>query len=421
MRMMALETVLNSIRDGWVMNTKPIAIVGAGPTGATLGLLLAERGVPVVMIEASRDFRRVFRGEGLMPSGLEALAQMGLSELVEQVPNQTIGSWEFVIEGRSIFSVDEPMGNKLPCTLVAQPQLLEAVIDRAKALPNFRFISGETVQNLITENDRVVGCSLSNGETIQTALVIGCDGRSSAIRKLSGLTLNQEIKPFNVVWFKLPDTDAVPQSNPFTIFVKGEAVFSLFRSSEGLIQVGWSVQNEDWKSVTDWSETLAEASPPWLADYFRSQKVVEAITDRPLCLTVTVGHAPQWSTPGCLLLGDAAHPMSPIRAQGINMALRDAIVATNYLVEAWRSADQSLITIFDRALLQIQADREPEIRKIQALQAQEAADGMKLHRSAVLRNLVKTLAPIVGIALREKWKLRQRELRSGTTIVRLTV
>ncbi|MCY7407370.1 MAG: FAD-dependent monooxygenase, partial [Alkalinema sp. CAN_BIN05] len=49
------------------MNTKPIAIVGAGPTGATLGLLLAERGLPVVVIEASRNFRRVFRGEGLMP------------------------------------------------------------------------------------------------------------------------------------------------------------------------------------------------------------------------------------------------------------------------------------------------------------------------------------------------------------------
>ena len=271
------------------------------------------------------------------------------------------------------------------------------------------------------QNDRVSGCTLSNGETIQTALVIGCDGRSSAIRKLSGLTLNQDSKPFNVVWFKLPDTDAIPQSNPFTIFVKGEAVFSLFRSSEGLIQVGWSVQNEDWKSVTDWSEMLAEASPPWLASYFRSPNVVEVLPDHPLCLTVTVGHAPQWSTQGCLILGDAAHPMSPIRAQGVNMALRDAIVATNYLVEAWRSADQSLITIFDRALLQIQADREPEIRKIQSLQAQEAADGMKLHRSAALRNLVKTLAPIVGIALREKWKLRQRKLRSGTTIVRLKV
>jgi 2-polyprenyl-6-methoxyphenol hydroxylase-like FAD-dependent oxidoreductase len=55
-----------------------VVIVGAGPTGATLALLLAKRGIAVKLIEASRNFRRVFRGEGLMPSGLDALEQMGL-------------------------------------------------------------------------------------------------------------------------------------------------------------------------------------------------------------------------------------------------------------------------------------------------------------------------------------------------------
>jgi 2-polyprenyl-6-methoxyphenol hydroxylase-like FAD-dependent oxidoreductase len=432
---------------GIEMQPKPIVVVGAGPTGAMLGLLLAQRGIPVVLIEASRNFRRVFRGEGLMPSGLEALAQMGLLELLTQesnpVPNQPIGSWEFVIEDRSIFSVDEPMWNDRPCTLVAQPQLLESVIDRAKAYPNFRFISGETVQSLIFEplinseppelgagggSPRVSGCVLSSGETLETSLVIGCDGRTSAVRKLADLPLAESSKPFNILWFKLPDTDRIPSSNPFTVFVKGDAVFSVFRSSEGLIQVGWTVQNDDWKAVTDWSETLASASPPWLAEYFRSKEIVETIADRPVLLTVTVGNAPQWSRPGCLLLGDAAHPMSPIRAQGINMAMRDAIVATNHLVKAWNSGtpptpnsggfdSESL----DQALIQIQADRDPEIGRIQTLQAQEAADGAKLHHSAALRQLIKALAPAIGIVLKQKWLLRQRELRSGVTEVKLEV
>jgi 2-polyprenyl-6-methoxyphenol hydroxylase-like FAD-dependent oxidoreductase len=497
------------------MQPKPIAVVGAGPTGAMLGLLLAQRGIPVVLIEASRNFRRVFRGEGLMPSGLEALAQMGLLELLTQesnpasnpasnpLPNQPIGSWEFVIEDRSIFSVDEPMGNDRPCTLVAQPQLLESVIDRAKAYPNFRFISGETVQSLTFEplinseptelgdvvgesivggtdhlgmnskahsqnplkwvqdvfisvlqsfmglsyeprnsfrggsatkqgagdrSARVSGCVLSSGETLETSLVIGCDGRTSAVRRLADLPLAESSKPFNILWFKLPDTDRIPSSNPFTVFVKGDAVFSVFRSSEGVIQVGWTVQNDDWKAVTDWSETLAAASPPWLAEYFRSKEIVETIADRPVLLTVTVGNAPQWSRPGCLLLGDAAHPMSPIRAQGINMALRDAIVATNHLVKAWNSGTPPTPNSggfdserLDQALVQIQADRDPEIRRIQTLQAQEAADGAKLHHSAALRQLIKALAPAIGIALKQKWLLRQRELRSGVTEVKLEV
>jgi len=61
-------------------------VVGAGPTGATLALLLVQRGIAVKLIEASRNFRRVFRGEGLMPSGLDALEQMGLSSVLERIP-----------------------------------------------------------------------------------------------------------------------------------------------------------------------------------------------------------------------------------------------------------------------------------------------------------------------------------------------
>ncbi|MGL5075331.1 MAG: FAD-dependent oxidoreductase, partial [Waterburya sp.] len=60
---------------------KQIVIVGAGPTGLTLAMLLARHGINVKLIEASRSFRRTFRGEGLMPSGLEAIEQMGLGHL----------------------------------------------------------------------------------------------------------------------------------------------------------------------------------------------------------------------------------------------------------------------------------------------------------------------------------------------------
>ncbi|MCX5930424.1 MAG: FAD-dependent oxidoreductase, partial [Cyanobacteria bacterium] len=56
---------------------QPAVIVGAGPAGASLAMLLAERGVPVTLVEAARDFQRQFRGEGLMPSGLAALEAMG--------------------------------------------------------------------------------------------------------------------------------------------------------------------------------------------------------------------------------------------------------------------------------------------------------------------------------------------------------
>ena len=49
---------------------------------------------------------------------------------------------------------------------------------------------------------------------------------------------------------------------------------------------------------------------------------------------VRVGRVARWGAPGVLVLGDAAHPMSPVGGQGINMALRDAIVAANHLLPA---------------------------------------------------------------------------------------
>jgi 2-polyprenyl-6-methoxyphenol hydroxylase-like FAD-dependent oxidoreductase len=124
-------------------------IVGAGPTGATLALLLAQRGIQVKLIEASRSFRRIFRGEALMPSGLAAIEQMGLAELIEKIPHRALDAWEFHIEGRPIFRVDEPMaGDRRPCTLISQPAFLAAVNDfpvTQRQSPIARFSLGRTL------------------------------------------------------------------------------------------------------------------------------------------------------------------------------------------------------------------------------------------------------------------------------------
>ncbi|MEZ2232847.1 FAD-dependent oxidoreductase [Microcoleus sp.] len=72
-----------------------VVIVGAGPTGAALALLLVKRGISVTLVEAAKDCYRVFRGEGLMPSGLDAIAQMGLSSMLPSVPHRKIDGWEF--------------------------------------------------------------------------------------------------------------------------------------------------------------------------------------------------------------------------------------------------------------------------------------------------------------------------------------
>jgi 2-polyprenyl-6-methoxyphenol hydroxylase-like FAD-dependent oxidoreductase len=186
-----------------------VVIIGAGPTGLTLAMLLAQRGISVKLIEVSRNFRRIFRGEGLMPSGLVAIRQMGLADVVETIPHRTIDAWEFYIEGRPIFRVDEPMeGSGPPCTLISQPAFLEAVLEKANACENFELIQGSAVQDLIWEDDRVSGVKLGDGQIISADLVIGTDGRNSIVRQKAKLVLNQDAQNFDIrrrlVSFKAP-------------------------------------------------------------------------------------------------------------------------------------------------------------------------------------------------------------------------
>jgi 2-polyprenyl-6-methoxyphenol hydroxylase-like FAD-dependent oxidoreductase len=396
-----------------------VVIIGAGPTGLTLAMLLAQRGIAVKLIEASGSFRRIFRGEALMPSGLDAIDRMGLADVVEKIPHRAIDAWEFHIENRPIFRVDEPMeSNGKPCTLISQPALLDAVLDRANQCDRFELIQGAAVRELLWQNERVAGVQLGDGREIAADLVIGADGRNSIVRQQAQLELVQVNQSFDILWFKLPTSPNFQAENVFHSVLRGDAAFGVFQGSEGNLQVGWSLNRDkpiEWQKV-DWAEKLAAASPEWLASHFRAQK--DAI-ERPLLLSIIVGRCPQWHRPGVLLLGDAAHPMSPIRAQGINMALRDVIVATNHLVPALQHSPN--LAAIDTALAEIQAEREPEIIEIQRLQQAEVAQAELMHNYPILRHAASLLAPIIGGRIRHRWLDRQLQLRRGFTQVDLKV
>ncbi|MBD2259558.1 FAD-dependent monooxygenase [Pseudanabaena sp. FACHB-2040] len=405
-----------------------VVIVGAGPAGAALALLLVRRGIAVTLVEVTKDFHRVFRGEGLMPSGLDALQQMGLSEVLEQIPHRPLDAWEFIVGDTQLFRVEEPMGSSQPCTLVSQPPLLEALIAEAQPYEGFEFVQGVAVKDLVWScdgqrpalgSDRIIGVKLANGREIAADLVIGTDGRNSIIRQRAGLELVKQPQDIGVLWFKLAAHPRFVEDNVFCTILKGDSGFSVFHGAEaGKLHLAWVLFAEDKtdRKQANWAEVFAASSPDWLAEHFRnSADTIEP----PIRLSVVVGRCPSWHKPGVLLLGDAAHPMSPVRAQGINLALRDVIVAANYLVPVLMAgASPELI---DQALGQIQAEREPEIIRAQQLQQREAGQGDKLRKNRLARALIMRLAPLFRRSLRQVWVKRQHDLREGVTSVRLVV
>jgi len=133
----------------------------------------------------------------------------------------------------------------------------------------------------------------------------------------------------------------------------------------GLIIPKGSYRQFRWSEPDAWKDHLASALPPPLASVFAAGR---DRTSEPFLLDVVCGMLPKWSVPGLVLMGDAAHPMSPVGAQGINIALRDAIILANHLGPPLRAGAGG--EALDAAARDFEAERRSEVEKIQATQNQ---------------------------------------------------
>lgn len=408
---------------------KHIAIIGSGPAGAATALLLAQQGMKVTLLEKETAFERVFRGEGLMPAGLDALYQMGLKETFESIPARQLTSWDFYVGGKRRMRVSEPEKDGLATQIIDQGALLRAIVEKAKQLPNFEFYPGWQVTEIVRgESGFVTGVrAVCEGEhkAFGVDCAIACDGRYSRLRKLAGLEITPSPAQFDVLWFKLPAPASLAKETPFIACLQPDSQFALYPSWDGRLQIGWIVEKSAHKKgglaklkEKDWIEAFAQALPTELACYFREHKDK---LEGPIYLDVQVGCCSQWSIPGLLLIGDAAHPMAPNRAQGINMALRDAIVVANHFASHFARVAPVKGTIPASVLQAIQAERQPEIEAIQKMQLAEWRKVEFISRPGLPYLGFKAVASTFGPFqfAQNIWLHEQKGLREGTSWVRL--
>jgi 2-polyprenyl-6-methoxyphenol hydroxylase-like FAD-dependent oxidoreductase len=220
------------------------------------------------------------------------------------------------------------------------------------------------------------------------------------------------------LWFRLTGPEVVPLerwlAGRFLTVVGGGVSFALFAEASGAtLRLGWvaeagvslPAESAGWRSC--WAEALPAEAGALLAEL--PARAIEG----PQRFPVRVGWAPCWHTPGLLLLGDAAHPMSPLRAQGINMALRDALLTARLLKFFQSHHRTGQREPLDALLAGVQTCRLPEVRKVQAWQAQEARLGALLRQQAWLRRTLVATLPWSGALARQRWIQRQHRLRNG--------
>ncbi len=349
-----------------------VIVVGAGPAGAGLAYLLATRGVEVTLVERQSDFSREFRGEVLMPGGIAALDEMGVGVALESVPSYSPDSIEVFFNRRPVFDVrvEDGVFDGASPAAISQPGLLEMLVAEASRSPGFRLLRGASVKDLLREDERVVGLRLrrSEGEeTLRGDLVVGADGRSSVVRRRSGIPVRCADPPMDIVWCKVPCPDGFDGARAY--LGRGHLLVA-YHTWDGQLQVGWVILKGTYgelrrRGIEDWVEEMAEHVTSDLAGHLRRQA---SAVQHPFLLDTQSDCVASWSAPGALLIGDAAHTMSPVGGQGINVALRDAIVAANHLVPAL-TGDAPSAGAIDAASRAVESERTAEVVEIQRFQA----------------------------------------------------
>jgi 2-polyprenyl-6-methoxyphenol hydroxylase-like FAD-dependent oxidoreductase len=341
-------------------------VVGGGPAGMMLSLLLARKGVETTLLESHLDFDRDFRGDTIHPSTLEALDQIGLADKLVALPHGKLETMSFHSNGVTTTVADmRRLKTKFPYVMIMpQARFLDFLCEEAKKLPAFRLILGANVQRLVEENGvyRGVRYQASDGwHEVLAPLTVAADGRFSKIRSLVGEVPIKSSPPMDILWFRLPraDNDVHDQIN---FYVGGGNLVLLFDRGNDW-QVGVAVMKGGFAGVKaaglDSFRAKLTKQVPWLGDRANTLTDWHQIT----VLAVESSRVGKWHRPGLLLIGDAAHVMSPVGGVGINYAIQDAIETSNMFAEPLRAG-----IVNEAQSVKLQARREPPIKMIQRFQ-----------------------------------------------------
>ncbi|MEV0489950.1 FAD-dependent oxidoreductase [Streptomyces atratus] len=350
------------------MERTTCCVVGGGPAGMVLGLLLARAGVAVTVLEKHGDFLRDFRGDTVHPSTLALLEDLGLAARFGRLPQRRVTTVQLPLgPDRSLVTVGNIgalRGTYNYIAMVPQWDLLNLLVDEAAREPSFSIRMNTEATAFVRERGRVTGVRYrtSDGRTgeLRATLTVACDGRGSLARSLPELGLRKFTCPMDAWWFRLPRREGDPRG---LVGGVGERFLTVmidrgdYWQCAALIPKGTDTQ----RRAAGLDRFMGEftSAVPWLADRVHALGSWDDVK----LLDVQLDRLRRWHRPGLLCIGDAAHAMSPVFGIGINLAVEDAVAAARYLVEPLRAGAVGL-----RTVRRVQCRRWPTTAATQALQ-----------------------------------------------------
>lgn len=347
-----------------------VCIVGAGPGGALLAYLLASHGVSTILVERNSHINKEFRGEHLNEIGEEILRKYDLFEELEKIGLLRMEKVEYWDQGKVIKTIlpDPNIGHV--GIHVPQNHLLGLLLKRSRSLTNYTLLLNTRVVELIEEDNHYTGVkAIRDGQeiTIKSSLIIGADGRFSTIRKLADFPVTKIHHGYDLLWARIPAP--VNWEPTIRMALVDDEQLALFTQQGGYVQIGWNIPEGSFSRIRK------GPFKPFIDKLIRAFPELEGtVTENIMSwndfilLQVQSSKSHTWVMDSVVIIGDAAHTMSPTGAFGLNSSMKDAEVLFQIITQ-----QESVQDIGYNELKQFEEIRRRDVEEKQSTQLNKEA------------------------------------------------